>query len=92
MEMLFSVLLELVLTVISIIASKYLIPWLKEKRLLSAAQIAVEAAEQMILESGAGKEKYNLALSWLAEKFKISEDQAKQLIESAVYKMNSKKE
>ena len=91
MEMLFSVLLELVLTVISVIASKYLIPWLKEKRLLSAAQIAVEAAEQMILESGAGKEKYNLALSWLAEKFKISEDQAKQLIESAVYKMNSKK-
>ena len=92
MEMLFSVLLELVLTVISVIASKYLIPWLKEKRLLSAAQIAVEAAEQMILESGAGKEKYNLALSWLAGKFKISEDQAKQLIESAVYKMNSKKE
>lgn len=92
MEMLFSILLELVLTVISIIASKYLIPWLKEKRLLNAAQIAVEAAEQMIIESGAGKEKYNLALSWLAEKFKMSEDQAKQIIEAAVYKMKNKKE
>ena len=92
MEMLFSVLLEIVLSVIALLASTYVIPWLKEKRMLQAAKIAVEAAEQMILESGAGKEKYNLALSWLAGKFKISEDQAKQLIEAAVYKMKNKKE
>ena len=92
MELLFNYLLEIILSGIMLLASKYLIPWLKEKRLFNAVQIAVEAAEQMILESGAGKEKYDLVLSWLAKKFKISEDQAKQLIEAAVYKMKNKKE
>lgn len=90
MEMLFSMLLDIIFSIIALIASKYLIPWLKEKRLLSAAQIAVEAAEQLISETGAGKEKYNLALSWLANQFKISDEQAKKIIEAAVYKMKNK--
>lgn len=90
MEMLFSVLLDIIFSIIALIASKYLIPWLKEKRLLSAAQIAVEAAEQLISETGAGKEKYDLALSWLANQFKISDEQAKKIIEAAVYKMKNK--
>ena len=79
--------LELVLTGISILAANYLIPWLKEKRLLSAAKIAVEAAEQIFTETKAGKEKFAQATQWLLDKFNLSEEEAKKLIESAVYNM-----
>ena len=82
---------ELILTVICLLASKYLIPWLKEKRLLSAAKIAVEAAEQVFLESKSGKKKFAQAMKWLLNKFKISEEEATKLIEAAVYKMNKEK-
>ena len=90
MEALLSVLLEIVLSIIALVASKYIIPWLKEKRMLSAAELIVEAVEQTIRETGAGKEKYQLALSWLSKKFKVSEEQAQQIIEAAVYKMKNK--
>lgn len=90
MEMLFNLCLEIVLSIIAIVASKYLIPWLKEKRLFAAAQIAVEAAEQIFTETGAGKKKMEQALSWISAQFKIDEDEAKKLIEAAVYKMKNK--
>lgn len=90
MEALLSVLLEIVLSIIALVASKYIIPWLKEKRMLSAAELIVEAVEQTIRETGAGQEKYQLALSWLSKKFKVSEEQAQQIIEAAVYKMKNK--
>ena len=79
--------LELTLTIISALAAKYLIPWLKEKRLLSAAKIAVEAAEQVFTETKAGQDKLNQAKTWLLEKFNLSEEEAVKLIESVVYNM-----
>ena len=91
MEAFLSILLELVLSALALIASKYVIPWLKEKRMLSAAELIVEAVEQTIRETGVSQEKYQLALSWLSKKFKVSEDQAQQIIEAAVYKMKNKK-
>ena len=91
MEMLFSVLLEIVLSAIALLASRYIIPWLKEKRMLEAAKIAVEAAEQLITESGAGEQRFNQALAWIAPKFKLTEDEARKLIEAAVYNMKQKK-
>lgn len=83
--------LELVLTIISALAAKYLIPWLKEKRLLSAAKIAVEAAEQIFTETKTGKEKFEQAKQWLLTKFNITEEEAKKLLEAAVYNMNKEK-
>lgn len=82
---------ELVLTIISLIASKYLIPWLKEKRMFHAAKIAVEAAEQIFTETKAGKEKFEQAKAWLLSKFNLSEEEAKKLIEAAVYNINKEK-
>ena len=38
----------------------------------------------------AKERKYQLALSWLSKKFKVSEEQAQQIIEAAVYKMKNK--
>ena len=84
--------LELVLTIISLIASKYIIPWLKEKRMMSSAKIIVQAAEQIFTESKAGKEKMAQALTWFCKKFKVSEDEAKKFLEAAVYKMKQKQE
>lgn len=83
--------LELALTVISLLASKYIIPWLKEKRMFQAAIIAVEAAEQIFTETDMGKEKFEQAKTWLLTKFKISEEEAKKLIEAAVYNINKEK-
>lgn len=83
--------LELVLTAIAILISKYLIPWLKEKRLLSAAKITVEAVEQIFTGTKAGQEKFEQAKTWLLEKFNLTEEEAKKLIEAAVYNMNKEK-
>ena len=91
MEVILNLLFELILSIIAIIASRYVIPWLKEKRLYSAAKIAVEAAEQLILESNAGKEKFEQVQQWLGNKFKLSDEEMKKLIEAAVYNMNKNK-
>ena len=82
---------ELILTAILTIVAKYVIPWLKEKRLLSAAIIAVEAAEQMFLESKSGPQKFEQAKAWLLNKFKLTDEEAKKLIEAAVYNIKNKK-
>ena len=88
-ELLVSLTFEFILSIIMIIISKHLIPWLKEKKLSEAAKIAVEAAEQVITGTSMGKEKYDQASKWLGEKFKLSDEEVKQLIESAVYKMKT---
>ena len=89
MEIILSLLFELILSIIAVVASKHLIPWLKEKKLSEAAKIAVEAAEQLI-GSGKGQEKYDQASEWLGKKFNLSEEEVKKLIESAVYQMKNK--
>ena len=90
MEILLNLIFEFVLSIIALVASKHLIPWLKEKKLYGAAQIAVEAAEQLITETGAGKEKYEQAKAWLSKQFKLSDEEIEKLIESAVYNMKNK--
>ena len=83
-----SIILKAVISITVVLVTGYFIPWLKEKRLYEYVMIAVQAAEQMIKESGAGKEKYALVEEWLIDKFHISANEAKSLIESAVYEMN----
>ncbi len=83
-----SFILKAVISIAVVVITSYVIPWLKEKRLYEYVMIAVQAAEQMIRESGAGAKKYELVEEWLTSKFHISAEEAKSLIESAVYEMN----
>lgn len=90
----FTVLFEIVLSVISMIASCFLIPWLKEKlsaekleRLVKLVKIAVEAAEQMY-GSGEGQKKKEYVIAFLLSKgivFDTNEVEA--IIESAVLQL-----
>lgn len=82
---------EIIVSLILALIAKYLIPWLKEKRIYGYAETVVEAVEQIVTEEGAGKEKYDQAKSWLLKKFKISEEDAKRIIEAAVYRMKNHK-
>lgn len=52
-------------------------------------KIAVKAAEQIYDGSGQGKEKFAYVSEWISKKFKISESDLKNLIESAVYELNN---
>lgn len=78
---------EIVVSLILALIAKYLIPWLKEKRIYGYAEKVVEALEQMVTEEGAGKQKYEQAKTWLLNKFKMSEEDAQRIIEAAVYNM-----
>lgn len=86
-----SIILKAILSIATVFIINKLIPWMKEKRIYEYVIIAVQAAEQMIKESGKGKEKYDLVCTWIKAKFDIDELELKNLIESAVYEMNNSK-
>lgn len=90
----FTGLFEIVISVLSVIASCFLIPWLKEKlsaaqleRLVKWVKIAVEAAEQLY-GSGTGQQKKEYVVSFLLTKgivFDVNEVEA--IIESSVLQL-----
>lgn len=90
----FTALFEIVISIISVIASCFIIPWLKEKlsaekleRLVKLVKIAVEAAEQLY-GSGTGQQKKEYVVSFLLSKgivFDANEVEA--IIESAVLQL-----
>ena len=88
---------ELLISAAALVATRYLIPWLKEKagrertaRLMRCAEIAVHAAEQMYQESGSGKAKLDYVLKCLRERgFDLSPDELRAAAEAAVYEMSS---
>lgn len=90
----FTGLFEIVISVISMIASCFLIPWLKEKftaekleRLVKLVKIAVEAAEQMY-GSGEGQKKKEYVFSFLLSKgIVFDKDEVETIIESSVFQL-----
>ena len=90
----FTALFEIIVSVLSVIVSCFLIPWLKEKlsaekleKLVKWVKIAVEAAEQLY-GSGAGQQKKEYVVSFLLSKgivFDTNEVEA--IIESAVLQL-----
>ena len=90
----FTGLFEIVLSILSMIASYYIIPWLKEKltaekleRLVKLVKIAVEAAEQ-IYGSGEGQKKKEYVVSFLLSKGIVFDvDEINTIIESSVLQL-----
>jgi hypothetical protein len=83
--------IKVIIPALCTILTLYLIPFLKEKRLYNYVVIAVKEAEQMFLESGKGKEKFAYVREWIQKKFKVTDDDLKNIIEAVVYEMNKEK-
>lgn len=87
---------QLAITVCAAIVTRYLIPWIIERRgrerlekLWQYARIGVQAAEQ-IYGAGTGKDKAEWVRSFLAERgFTVSAAEIRAAIEAAVFEMNA---
>ena len=89
--------IEAVIALILALVTTFLSPWIKTK--ISAdklaevnkwVKIAVQAAEMIYTEAGAGAQKKNYVLTFLKEKgFTYDADSINTLIESAVLEMKS---
>lgn len=85
-----------VLSIVSVLVTGVLIPYLRQKNLqnkadniLSAVEIAVKAAEQIYRESGQGNLKKMYVIQYLKDKgVKLTEDELDAMIESAVLELN----
>ena len=80
-----------VLPFVLIIVASYLVKNFRDDNVIKWVKIAVNAAEQ-IYASGQGQEKFAYVVAWASKKFNISEDDLKNLIESAVYEINGQRE
>lgn len=80
--------IKIIIPLICAILTIYIIPFLKEKRIYSSVVIAVRAAEQIYKESGKGTEKFEYVKTWIKSKFNLSDEDLKNIIESAVFELN----
>lgn len=85
---------QAVITLIAVIITSVLIPWIKAKvaaenieKAKNLVKLGVQAAEQ-ILGAGVGEEKYNYVVNYVASQIKIDTQTLKNMIESAVLEMN----
>ena len=76
---------------ILLVIAGYLIKTFRDEKVIKWVGIAVGAAEQMFKGDGRGKEKYAYVEKWISEKFNISPDELTNIIEGAVFELNSNK-
>ena len=87
--MIIDIILGSICPLILIAIAIFLIKKYRQEDVIKWVKIAVEAAEQIYNASGQGKEKFAYVSKWISSKFKISEEDLKNLIESAVYELNA---
>lgn len=80
-----------IIPLILLVVAGYLLVVYRDERVIEFVRVAVTAAEQIYNGSGMGKEKFAYVFNWVSKKFKISEDDLKNIIESAVYELNQTK-
>lgn len=85
--MIVNIVLGVILPLILFIVAGYLVKSYRDDNVIKWVGIAVKAAEQ-IFEHGENKEKFNYVVAWISNKFKISETDLENIIESAVYELN----
>ena len=85
------ILLKVVALICMAIITYIIVPFLKEKKLYAYVDIAVRAAEQIFKESGSGPQKFAYVTEWIKNKFKVTDEDLKRIIEWAVYNMNLEK-
>ena len=87
--MVVNVVLGYIFPLVLLVVATYLINAYRSSEVIKWVGVAVKAAEQIYKESGYGKEKFAYVSEWISKKFKISEADLKNIIESAVYELNN---
>ena len=90
---------QAVITLVSLLITTFLIPWIKAKcdakkleTIYRWVTFAVEAAEQIIKGDDMGESKKQFVVDFLAEKgYRIDMDSLNTMIEAAVYQLKSAK-
>lgn len=85
------IILGVIVPLALLILAGYLILTYRDEKVLELVRVAVRAAEQIYNSPGMGREKFDYVAEWLSKKFKISKEDLKNLIESAVYELNGSK-
>lgn len=85
--MIINIILGFILPFFLLIISGYLVLKYRDDKVVKWVNIAVKAAEQIYKTPGSGKEKFEYVANWISNKFNISKDELKTLIESAVYEL-----
>lgn len=85
--MVIDIILGYIVPLILIVAAGCLVKVYRNEEVVRWVEIAVKAAEQ-IFAHGENAEKFKYVSEWISKKFKISEADLKNLIESAVYELN----
>ena len=86
--MIINLVLGFILPFILLVGAFYLIKTYRDDNVIKWVKMAVSAAEQIYKGNGRGKEKFAYVEKWISEKFKISPEDLKNIIESAVFEMN----
>lgn len=84
-----NIILGYIVPFVLLVVAGYLIKHYRDDNVIKWVKIAVKAAEQIYNEKGQGAEKLAYVQAWISDKFKISETDLKNLIESAVYEINN---
>ena len=84
-----NIILGYVVPFILLVVAGYLVKTFRSDEVIKWVKVAVKAAEQIYNGSGQGKEKFTYVSEWISKKFKISEADLKNIIESAVYELNN---
>lgn len=83
------IILGYILPLVLLVVAGYLVKVYRNDEVVKWVKVAVKAAEQIYNGSGQGKEKFAYVSEWISKKFKISEIDLKNIIESAVYELNN---
>ena len=86
--MITEIILGYILPLLLLVVAGYLVKNYRTEEIVKWVGVAVRAAEQIYKQTGMGKEKFAYVSEWISKKFKISEADLKNLIESAVYELN----
>lgn len=84
-----NIILGYILPLVLLIVAGYLVKVYRSEEVVKWVKVAVKAAEQIYNGSGQGKEKFAYVSEWISKKFKVSEIDLKNIIESAVYELNN---
>ncbi len=89
--MIVNIILGGIVPLVLLVVAGYLVKTYRDSNVIKWVGIAVRAAEQ-IYKHGENAAKFQYVKDWISNKFKISEADLKNLIESAVYVMNCENE
>lgn len=84
-----NIILGYIVPFVLLVVAGYLIKHYRDDNIIKWVKIAVKAAEQIYNGTGQGAKKLEYVQAWISDKFKISETDLKNLIESAVYEINN---